>query len=217
MTDNNTMARTHYLVLDGGGLRSLVSIGLLLERSEKPRLTPLYVDDGRDNTVVRADFARRQAEHFAIGRLHEMELSQLYGLGLGRGRGGEPIGSLAVGQLLLATLAYARANQAERVIWPASFNGESQAMARATEQMTLCEHLAEAEGLPMPEIEAPLLELSDQQVLELGSQFKLPWQLTWSCLATVDKPCGSCAGCRRRHAAFEKAGLVDRALVGRPG
>jgi len=204
------MPRPHYLILNAGGLRSLVATALLLQQSEPPRLTVLYIGDGRDNTATRRSFASRQCEHFGLGKLHEFALPQLYGMGLGRGRGGEPIGTLAAPQLLLAALAYTRASQAEQLIWPAAFNADHHAMAQATEQTTLCQHLAETESLPVPTLEAPLLELTDQQVLELGSQLQVPWHLAWSCLTATDQPCGSCAGCRRRHAAFEKAGLIDQ-------
>lgn len=202
-------ARSHILILSAGGIRSLVATALMLARHEKPRMTPLYIHDGRDNAAARHEFARRQAEHFNLGKLHQLELPQLFGLHLGHGQGGEAIGTLAVSQLLLAGLAYARANQAETVVWPGSFNAEHNAVAKASEQLTLCEHLADAEGVPMPGIEATLLELTDQQVVELGGQLQVPWQLAWSCLTNPDKACGSCAACRRRKNAFEKAGIVD--------
>lgn len=210
MTDNGIMTRTHLLILNAGGIRSLIATALMLARHDKPRITALYLNDGRDNAPARREFAKRQVDHFNLGRLHELELPQLYGLDLGHGHGGEAVGPLAVSQMLLAALAYARANQAERVIWPGCFNAEHAAIAKATEQMTLCQHLAEAEGVPMPELESTLIELSDQQVVELGAQLQVPWDLAWSCTTNPDKSCASCTACRRRKAAFDKAGIVDR-------
>ena len=82
------------------------------------------------------------------------------------------------------------------------------AMARATEQMLLCEHLGDLEG-PMPQVSAPLLELTDQQIVELGGQLEVPWRLAWSCLGQNETPCHACSACHRRQAAFAEAGMLD--------
>jgi 7-cyano-7-deazaguanine synthase in queuosine biosynthesis len=108
-------------------------------------------------------------------------------------------------------LGQARFQQAERVVWPAAYNGVVKAMARGTEQVVLCEHLADLEGGPMPRIETPLLELADQQLIELGGQLGVPWDLAWSCLGDGDRMCRVCPACRRRKAAFDAAGVVDAA------
>lgn len=202
-------ARSHILILSAGGIRSLVATALMLARREKPRITTLYFNDGRNLADIRREFAQRQAEHFNLGKLHQLEFTQLFGTQPDRGQGNGAIGSLVVGQMLLAAVTYARANQAQTVIWPGCFDSEHNAVAKASEQLALCQHLVEVEDVPMPNIEATLLELSDQQVIELGGQLQVPWQLAWSCLTNPDKACGSCAACRRRKNAFEKAGIVD--------
>jgi 7-cyano-7-deazaguanine synthase in queuosine biosynthesis len=58
-------------------------------------------------------------------------------------------------------------------------------------------------------METPLLELTDLQLLELGTHMQVPWNLAWSCDFGGESPCMACAGCWRRHAEFETAGLVD--------
>jgi 7-cyano-7-deazaguanine synthase in queuosine biosynthesis len=110
-----------------------------------------------------------------------------------------------------AALAEARWQQASRIIWPLSCQAEPRAMARISEQMLLCQHLAEAEVSDPPALEAPLLEMSDQQIVELGGQLNVAWPLGWSCLGQSDRPCHTCPACRRRRAAFEAAGIVDTA------
>ena len=199
------------MLLSSGGLRSLVALGLTLANHEALRLTLLHVRDGRDNGGARQEHAIAQAEHFGIARVTELHLPHAYGHGYGRGPGGEPLGTLVPPQMLLMALAEARWQQAARVIWPVSVNAESRSLAQASEQMQLCRHLAEAEAGGMPEIEAPLLEMSDQQVIELGAQLDVPWRLAWSCLGQGERPCRTCTGCRRRKAAFEAAGIVDPA------
>jgi len=197
------------MLLSSGGLRSLVATGLTLANQENIRLTLLHVQDERDNAIVRRDYVRRQAEHFSISRVSELDLPQAYGHGHGRGPQGEPLGTLVTPQMLLAGLAEAYRQQAVRLIWPGSYNADARAMGRGSEQLLLCQHLTEAEPTPMPELEAPLLEMSDQQVVELGAHLEVPWELAWSCQEQGERPCRSCGGCRRRKAAFEAAGIVD--------
>ncbi len=62
-------------------------------------------------------------------------------------------------------------------------------------------------------IETPLLELTDQQVVELGGQLDVPWKLAWSCQFHGDKPCRVCDPCRRRQRAFDAAGVIDPVLA----
>ncbi len=200
---------THAMILSSGGLRSLVATALTLREEQKVRVTLLHLIDGRDNAVMRMESVRQQAEHFGIARIVELDLPHLYGHGQSHSPEGLPTGVLVAPQTLLAAIAQARQHQAERVIWPASFDAQTRAMATATEQVMLLDHLAAVEGAPMPRIESPLLELTDQQIVELGGQMDLPWDLAWSCAVQSDKPCKVCTACRRRRSAFEKAGVID--------
>jgi len=197
------------MVLASGGLRSLVAIALTLANHDTAGLTLLHFGDGRPNALTRRQHLHRQAEHFAIPRVTELQLARAYGHGYGQGPNGEPLGTLVQPQMLLAGLAEARWRQAARLVWPIACNAETPAMTRATEQMMLVQHLAEAEATGPATIEAPLLEMSDQQVIELGGQLQVPWQLAWSCLDDGEQPCRACPACRRRRAAFDAAGIVD--------
>jgi len=197
------------MILHSGGLGSLVATALSIENDDSARLTLLHINDGRDNAAERLDHVHRQAEHFSIARVNQLDLSHLYGQGQDRDPDGEPIGSLVVPQILLAALSQARFIQAGQVIWSKSCGGEVKAMAHATEQTMLADQLGEIEQSDMPRILTPLLELSDRQVVELGAELGVPWQLSWSCLGSAEIPCRACPGCRRRKAAFQSAGIVD--------
>ncbi|MBD2360711.1 7-cyano-7-deazaguanine synthase QueC [Anabaena minutissima FACHB-250] len=63
-------------------------------------------------------------------------------------------------------------------------------------------------GQPI-KIVAPLLELKKTEIIQLGNQLGVPWDLTWSCYAGGDVACGVCDSCRLRLAAFAELGLVD--------
>ena len=58
-------------------------------------------------------------------------------------------------------------------------------------------------------IEAPFVELNKADVVRIGTELKAPYKLTWSCYEGGDKPCGRCATCIDRIAAFKANGLTD--------
>jgi 7-cyano-7-deazaguanine synthase len=207
--DNYPMPTPHALILHSGGPRSLVATALMIENDEKTRLSLLYINDGRDNAPHRLDYTHRQAEHFAVTRVQQLDMPHLYGHGQGKNPDGAPMGPLVVPQVLLASLASARLHQAGHVIWPASFNADIKAIAKATEQVILADQSGDADLGDTPRIDTPLLELSDHQLIELGEELQVPWAFSWSCVGSAELPCRACPGCRRRKAAFQTAGVID--------
>ena len=61
-------------------------------------------------------------------------------------------------------------------------------------------------------IEAPFVNLTKAEVVEIGLKLGVPYELTWSCYEGGDVPCGVCGTCRDRMAAFEANGVVDPAV-----
>lgn len=61
-------------------------------------------------------------------------------------------------------------------------------------------------------IVAPLINLKKTEIIQLGNQLGVPWELTWSCYAGDDVACGVCDSCRLRLAAFAELGLEDALL-----
>jgi 7-cyano-7-deazaguanine synthase len=68
------------------------------------------------------------------------------------------------------------------------------------------------EGRSIPAI-APLLHLSKAETIRLGSSLGVDYGLTSSCYAGGETPCGVCASCRLRAAAFDAVGVTDPFLV----
>lgn len=62
-------------------------------------------------------------------------------------------------------------------------------------------------------IEVPFVNHTKADVVARGLKLKAPYQLTWSCYAGGDKPCGVCGTCIDRARAFELNGVADPALV----
>lgn len=56
---------------------------------------------------------------------------------------------------------------------------------------------------------APFLCQKKSDVVKVGIELNVPYELTWSCYAGGDKPCGQCATCIDRARAFELNGVKD--------
>jgi len=85
---------------------------------------------------------------------------------------------------------------------PAFFAAAADALSRGTKQ-----------GVSGKiEVLAPLMTLSKAQIVQLGAQLGVPFELTWSCYAGGEKPCGHCDSCKLRAKGFEEAGVKDTAL-----
>lgn len=61
-------------------------------------------------------------------------------------------------------------------------------------------------------IEAPFVNCSKAEVVRMGLEIGVPYELTWSCYEGKEEPCGKCATCIDRAAAFEANGIKDPAL-----
>ena len=61
-------------------------------------------------------------------------------------------------------------------------------------------------------IEAPFVNKTKADIVKIGLELNVPYQLTWSCYEGQDKPCGKCGTCIDRAAAFAKNNAVDPAL-----
>lgn len=61
-------------------------------------------------------------------------------------------------------------------------------------------------------IEAPFVNLTKADVVRIGLDLKVPYELTWSCYEGGNKPCGKCGTCIDRAAAFQANHTADPAL-----
>ena len=74
--------------------------------------------------------------------------------------------------------------------------------------LDLCGFLAN-EGFGEVEVIAPFMNISKAQIVKIGSEMKLPYELTWSCYKGGEKHCGKCGTCVERIEAFKLAGVTD--------
>lgn len=58
-------------------------------------------------------------------------------------------------------------------------------------------------------IVAPLLQLYKAEIIELGTELGVPYNLTWSCYKGEELACGQCDSCLLRLKGFKEANLTD--------
>lgn len=85
---------------------------------------------------------------------------------------------------------------------PDFYTAAAQAISRGTKKGT-------SEGV---EVLAPLMYLSKTDIVRLASELNVPFELTWSCYAGGEKPCGKCDSCKLRARGFAQAGVHDTSL-----
>ncbi len=207
------MAGLSTLILSNGGLRSLVATAAVRSDPDAKRVSLLHLSDGRASASRSAQFVALQAAHFRIVKIHEVLLAQQVRSGSQEAVAGDtaPDGTAPLHRprMLLQSLEACIELGIDRLVWPGQFDGDHEQIAAVTEQIILLEQLAQLSHEHLPTIETPLLELTDTQVLELGSHLEVPWKLAWSCQLHGEKPCMVCPPCRRRQQIFEHAGLAD--------
>jgi 7-cyano-7-deazaguanine synthase len=64
------------------------------------------------------------------------------------------------------------------------------------------------EGDPIT-VEAPLVDLPKDDIVELGVDLAAPLELTWTCYQGGQQACGRCDACQLRLEGFRKAGVED--------
>lgn len=79
------------------------------------------------------------------------------------------------------------------------------------ETLRLGSKLGTQYGVPM-RIETPLIALSKADIVRLAVDVRAPLELTWSCYADGERPCGRCDSCQLRAKGFAEAGVLDPTL-----
>jgi 7-cyano-7-deazaguanine synthase len=85
----------------------------------------------------------------------------------------------------------------------------------AFEQMSNLATKAGVEGRTLIRIRTPLIELSKAQIVSLGRDLGVPFELTHSCYDpdASGRPCGACDSCVLRAKGFREAGFPDPACA----
>ncbi len=195
------------LVISGGGMRSLVALGIAAEHEYT---AGLYIHDGRPSNVFAFEAFERQIEYFKIGQKLEATAPNLW---VDPKTAHEPAAAprVPLGHLQILSIASGMAieRRAHRVIWPIQAGDDFETIGRVTELVLMVRHAMALEFQDEIVIETPFLDLSDKQLIELGQQMRVPWELARSCYLDGLEPCGDCIACHRRRQAFGQAMVED--------
>ncbi len=62
------------------------------------------------------------------------------------------------------------------------------------------------------ELRSPFIHLTKAEIVKMGLEMRVPYELTWSCYRGEERPCRSCPTCIEREEAFLQNGAVDPLL-----
>lgn len=223
------------LVLASGGVDSTTSLALAVERYGAGQVLALSMSYGQKHTKE-IECAKAVAEYYGV-QLFFMDLSQIfrysscsllahskheipkesYAEQLGK-TNGEPVSTYVPfrnGLFLSAAASFALSKECEAVYYGAhSDDAAGNAYPDCSEAFNraMNEAIYEGSGRQL-HIEAPFLKKSKAEVVKTGLQLAVPYHLTWSCYEGGDRPCGKCATCLDRAAAFAENGVADPAMA----
>ena len=212
------MAKDLAIVLNDGGLNAAVVTAIA---AQKFRVVPVFAEivdpeqaeDDAEQSARRAAF-ERQATHFKSPHHHvlAMEVDTATHPASPDPRTAVSIAPRLVALLPLVATAIrlAARHNAVALYLGTRCGGDADAVARTTEFGQVFSELAQLPcDLPNLTIDMPLLELEAWQVVELGVNVSAPFEMAWSCETDDPQPCGVCAGCKARDAAFRQAAQPD--------
>ena len=62
---------------------------------------------------------------------------------------------------------------------------------------------------PVPQVITPFINISKDEIVRIGEELNVPYELTWSCYEGGDTHCGRCGTCVERQEAFYLAEVKD--------
>ena len=191
------------LLIDLGDLPSLVVLTL---EPEARRLVLFHPRDPGPGGDGRMAAVKEHAEAFGIEPVHIRILPSVWGDPAAAGGAGR---GLDEAQVMLHAAALARESGCSKILWPAQVGPDHRRVGDQVVRANLVMALAEAGrgGASEVPIELPLVDLSDEQVVELAEDGGAPMRMFWPCRRDGRQSCGSCPGCRRWQGAFDRCGL----------
>jgi 7-cyano-7-deazaguanine synthase len=225
--------RSGSVVLLSGGMDSATC--LALASRDRPPVHALTVDYGQRH-ARESRSARAIARHFGVRRhaLVRVPLGPLLDSALTQPRRRLPTGGPrprripstyvpARNTILLAiALGYAESHGLESIYLGANaidYSGYPDCRPEFLRAFERVARLGTKRGVETGRgfrIVAPLLRLSKADIVRRGDRLGVPWELTWSCYAGRDRPCGRCDACRLRARGFRVAGRPDPLVASAP-
>lgn len=211
---------THALVLHSGGMDSTTC--LAIARDTYDEVTTLGVDYGQRH-IKELDQARKIQKQYAVEHIYiklpdipksmltdtnikvpDISYDEIEGIS-------PTYVPFRNGQLLSAAAGIAQANDIDAIFFGAhSEDAANWAYPDCTPEFIGAMANAIYIGTyQKTRLVTPLMWLDKADIVKLGTQYGVPWNLTWSCYRGEEHHCGVCPTCRSRKEAFLAAGVID--------
>ena len=222
------------LVLFSGGVDSTTCLGIAVKKYGSENVLALSVSYGQKHTKE-IDSARAVAKHYGV-ELYELDLSEMFRFSdcsLLKGSSeeiphesyeeqlketnGSPVSTYVPFRngLFISSAAAIAISRGCSVIYYGAHSDDAAGNAYPDCSETFNNAMAEAVWVGsgnQVRIEAPFVTKTKADVVKIGLELGVPYELTWSCYEGGDVPCGKCGTCIDRAKAFAENGVSDPAL-----
>ncbi len=223
------------LVLSSGGVDSTTALGLAIKKYGKDNVIALSISYGQKHDKE-IEAAVKVAEYYGVEQLF-LDLAKIfeysncsllqqsteeipeesYAEQIEKTEGEKPVSTYVPFRngLFLSSAASLALSKDCEVIYYGAHADDSAGFAypdcSPVFNNAMNEAIWEGSGHQL-KIEAPFVNMTKADVVKMGIELGVPYELTWSCYEGGDKPCGKCGTCIDRAKAFEANGISDPAL-----
>lgn len=223
------------LVLSSGGVDSTTALALAVEKYGKDHVVALSVSYGQKHDKE-LEAAKAVAEYYGVEQLF-LDLSVIfqysncsllrqsdeeipeesYAQQIQKAGGETPVSTYVPfrnGLFLSAAASVALSKDCSVIYYGAHADDAAGAAYPDCSQefhQAMNEAIYQGSGKQL-HIEAPFVGKTKADIVALGLQLGVPYQLTWSCYEGKELPCGKCGTCIDRAKAFAANGVTDPAI-----
>ncbi len=223
------------LVLSSGGVDSTTALALAVEKYGKDHVVALSVSYGQKHDKE-LEAAKAVAEYYGVEQLF-LDLSVIfqysncsllrqsdeeipeesYAQQIQKTGGETPVSTYVPfrnGLFLSAAASVALSKDCSVIYYGAHADDAAGAAYPDCSQefhQAMNEAIYQGSGKQL-HIEAPFVGKTKADIVALGLQLGVPYQLTWSCYEGKELPCGKCGTCIDRAKAFAANGVTDPAI-----
>lgn len=222
------------LVLFSGGVDSTTCLGIAVDKFGSENVLALSVSYGQKHTKE-IESARAVAKHYGV-ELYELDLSEMFRFSdcsLLKGSSeevphesyaeqlketnGSPVSTYVPFRngLFISSAAAIAISRGCSVIYYGAHSDDAAGNAYPDCSEAFNNAISEAVWVGsgnQVRIEAPFVSKTKADVVKMGLELGVPYELTWSCYEGGDVPCGKCGTCIDRAKAFAENGVSDPAL-----
>ena len=224
------------MVLASGGLDSTTALALAVDKHGKDNVIALTISYGQKHDKE-IQSAIKVAEYYGVEHLF-LDLTKIfqysdcsllqhsdeaipeksYAEQIEETKGDTPVSTYVPFRngLFLSSAASIAISKECNVIYYGAHSDDAAGFAYPDCSQDFVDHMNKAiyEGSGHQlKLEAPFATFTKKDIVRMGIELKVPYELTWSCYEGNDKPCGKCGTCIDRQAAFEANGITDPVLA----